>query len=295
MTIAWGVPLAAPAKLNLFLHVIGRRADGYHLLQTVFRFIDFSDELTFLQRSDAAIRLESPLPGVPEEANLIVRAARALQAAARVERGVTIRVTKRIPMGGGLGGGSSDAATTLLALDRLWDTGIGRDRLAALGLALGADVPVFVHGHNAFAEGVGERLTPLDLPPRWYLVLVPQVSVPTGEIFADPTLTRDTEKTTITAFFAAGQQGGETGRHDHFGRNDVFGRNDLEAIVRARFPEVAWHLDWLQTVAAARLTGSGACVFAEFMNESAARSAAARMPGWMTGFVARGFERHPLA
>jgi 4-diphosphocytidyl-2-C-methyl-D-erythritol kinase len=281
VAIEWGKPLAAPAKLNLFLHVVGRRADGYHLLQTVFRLIDAADSLTFTPREDGVVRLATPLPGVPEEDDLVVRAARALQSAGGCPRGATVAVDKRLPLGGGLGGGSSDAATTLLALNRLWGLDLPRDRLAAIGLGLGADVPVFVRGRNAFAQGVGEVLEPLDLPPAWYLVLEPQVSVPTREIFADPALTRATEKTTIRAFFA-GQQG----------------RNDLEPVACRRYPIVASHLEWLRQQPEARglvrMSGSGACVFAEFTTERDARAVQARLPRDMRGFVAKGLDRHPL-
>jgi 4-diphosphocytidyl-2-C-methyl-D-erythritol kinase len=279
VNIAWEAALPAPAKVNLFLHVVGRRPDGYHLLQTVFRFVDRSDTLRFERRADREIRLARPLPGVPEAADLVVRAARLLQAAAPgADRpGVTIHVEKRIPMGGGLGGGSSDAATTLLALDHLWGLELGRARLAEIGLALGADVPVFVAGRNAWAEGVGEVLTPVDLPPAWYVILTPQVSVPTKEIFSDPALTRDTPRTTIAAFFAGHQ-----------------GRNDLLPVVSRRHPEVARHLAWLAGFGPARMSGSGSSVFLEVPTEREARAVAAKLPSDLTGFVARGLDRHPL-
>lgn len=279
MSIAWDAALPAPAKVNLFLHVVGRRPDGYHLLQTVFRFVDRSDTLRFERRTDREIRLARPLPGVPESSDLVVRAARLLQAAAPGADlpGVTIHVEKRIPMGGGLGGGSSDAATTLLALDRLWGLELGRARLAELGLALGADVPVFVGGRNAWAEGVGEVLTPVDLPPAWYVILTPQVSVPTREIFSEPALTRDTPRTTIAAFFAGHQV-----------------RNDLLPVVSRRHPEVARHLAWLAGFGPARMSGSGSSVFLEVPTEREARAVAAKLPSDLTGFVARGLDRHPL-
>jgi|SRR5579871_4239976 len=278
--ISWHEPLPAPAKLNLFLHVTGRRGDGYHILQTVFRFIDLNDELRFHPRSDGVIRMDSPLPGLADADNLIIRAAELLRARAggqRAAAGVTIELHKRIPIGGGLGGGSSDAATTLIALDHLWGLGLSRADLAGLGVALGADVPVFVHGFNAFGEGIGEQLTPVALGPAWYLVLVPQVPISTREIFADPTLTRNTQAIKIAAFFA-GQQTG----------------NDLEPVVRRRYPVVAEHLDWLSRYAPARLTGSGACVFAEFSSEDEAQSILRRRPPAMQGFVARGLDGHPL-
>lgn len=275
----------APAKLNLFLHVVGRRADGYHLLQTVFRFIDHADTVHLRLRGDGAVVRLDPLPGVPVEHDLTVRAARLLQRRARVRQGVEIRLTKRLPLGGGLGGGSSDAATVLLALNRLWGLGWPRARLMALGLELGADVPVFVFGQNAFAEGVGEVLTPLPLPPAWYLVLVPPVAVSTAEIFAAPELTRDTLPVTIPPF--------STGR--------IFSdtRNDLEPVVVRRYPVVAEYLGWLArqsglVAGSARMTGSGACVFAGFETEQAARAVLAHKPDSMQGFVARGLDRHPL-
>jgi 4-diphosphocytidyl-2-C-methyl-D-erythritol kinase len=267
----------APAKLNLFLHVVGRREDGYHLLQSVLRLIDCADGLRFAPRADSRVRLETPLPGVAEDAELSVRAARLLQAEGGCTAGVDISLVKRIPIGGGLGGGSSDAATTLMVLNRLWELYWPRARLAALGLRLGADVPFFLHGGNAFAEGVGERLTPIDLPSAWYLVLVPPVSVPTGPIFADAGLTPDTKTITISSFSAG------------------FGRNDLEPVVRRRYPIVAAHLTWLAEYGDARLSGSGACVFAEFPTEAQAHSVLARMPAGMHGFVAAGLARHPLA
>lgn len=283
----WSRSWPAPAKLNLFLHVVGRRADGYHLLQTVFRFLDVGDRLRFAPRTDDRIVLATPLPGVPDEDNLVVRAARALQeqvpmgthpaGEATASRGVTIHLDKRLPQGGGLGGGSSDAATTLLALNRLWRCGLDTATLERLGLRLGADVPIFIHGHTAFAEGVGERFTGVTLPPAWYLVLVPPVAVPTAAIFAAPELARDTPPITASDW--------------HPG----FGRNDLEAVVCARFPEIAAHLDWLRYWGDARLSGSGACCFAAFPDAAGARAAHAALPPGMQGFIARGIDRHPLA
>ena len=266
----------APAKLNLFLHVTGRRADGYHLLQTVFRFIDFGDTLHFTLRSDGQIVLTQPLPGVPVELDLCYRAARLLQAATGTTQGVEITLEKRLPLGGGLGGGSSDAATTLIVLNRLWGTGLSRPELMALGLQLGADVPVFICGDNAWAEGVGETLTPIALEPAWYVVLVPPVSVATAAVFSAPELTRNTLPVTIPAFSA-----GQT-------------RNDLEPVVTGRYPSVARHLEWLQQYGVARMTGSGACVFAAFATEQAARVVLADKPAWIEGFVARGLDHHPL-
>jgi 4-diphosphocytidyl-2-C-methyl-D-erythritol kinase len=274
---AWRRRWPAPAKLNLFLHVVGRRADGYHLLQTVLRLIDLVDWIEFSPREDGAIRLAEPLPGVPEDADLTVRAARLLQEVGAVRTGVTIRVAKRIPIGGGLGGGSSDAATTLIALDELWGTGLSRAELSALAVRLGADVPFFLLGRNAFAEGIGERLTPLDLGPAWYVVITPQVAVSTREIFSSTALTRDTKPLTITAFFAG------------------LGRNDLEPVVCGRFPQVARALEWLKGFGDARMSGSGASVFAAFRTESEARAVVARIPGEWRGIAVRGLDRHPLA
>jgi 4-diphosphocytidyl-2-C-methyl-D-erythritol kinase len=269
----------APAKLNLFLHVIGQRADGYHLLQTVFRFLDFSDQLSFTLKKDGAIKLTNPLPGVTEEQDLCVRAAKLLQQESGARMGVEITLEKHIPLGGGLGGGSSDAATTLLALNRLWGLGWSRDRLMELGLRLGADVPVFIFGENAYAEGVGEKLSSVTLPPAWYLVLTPPVHVSTEQVFTSKELTRNTIPIKIPPFSAAQ------------------GHNDLEPVVCREYPEVARHLQWLKQVAGAtmaRMTGSGACVFAEFATESAARTAQAQVPADMSGFVARGLDRHPM-
>lgn len=266
----------APAKLNLFLRVVGRRPDGYHLLQTLFRFIDCCDTLSFRVNEDGKIRQQTPLPGIAPGQDLCVRAAWLLQRESGCRLGAEIRLDKRIPVGGGLGGGSSDAATTLIALNRLWGLGLGRSELMELGLRLGADVPVFVFGKNAFGEGVGERLTALELPARWYLVLAPPIHVATAQVFADPELTRDGEPIKIPDFSVA------------------LGHNDLQAVVCRRHPEVARHLDWLGRFGKAVMTGSGACVFAEFDSEDAAREVLGRLPPDMRGFVARGLDRHPL-
>jgi len=271
-------PLIAPAsaKLNLFLHVTGRRSDGYHLLETVFRFVDCADTLRFWPRPDGQVRLLQPLQGVPPDQDLCVRAARLLQTEAAVTRGVDIGMDKRIPMGGGLGGGSSDAATVLLALNRLWGVDWPRDRLQALGLQLGADVPVFVFGRSAFAAGIGEQLHAVALPPAWYLVLVPRVQVSTASVFADAELTRNSDPIKI-ADFSAGP-----------------GRNDLEKVVCREHPEVARHLLWLRQFGPAGVTGSGGCVFAAFSTEQDARDRFASRPVDMHGFVAQGIDRHPL-
>ncbi len=267
----------APAKLNLFLHVTGRRADGYHQLQSVFRFIDYGDSLHFKLRTDGRIVLTEPLANVPNERNLCYRAAHLLQTTANIRQGVEITLDKRLPLGGGLGGGSSDAATTLIVLNRLWGAGLTRANLMQLGLQIGADVPVFIFGDNAWAEGVGELLTPIALDPTWYVVLVPPVNVPTAAVFSAPELTRNTLPVTIPAF-SAGQI-----------------RNDLEPVVIARYPVVGQYLEWLQQyAAAARMTGSGACVFAAFSVEQAAHDVLAQKPAWIEGFVAAGLAQHPL-
>ena len=272
----WESVYPAPAKLNLFLHVTGRRADGYHLLQTAFRFIDYADRISFSPRNDNAIVLANPLPGVPPESDLTVRAARLLQAESGSSQGVTITVEKRLPMGGGLGGGSSDAATVLLALNHLWQLGLSRQRLQEIGLTLGADVPVFVFGQNAFAEGVGEELRGISLPPAWYVVLEPPVQVPTAAIFTAPELKRDTRAIHTTDWKPGG------------------GGNDLQAVAAARFPVVAEYLQWLSTFGEARMTGSGACVFAEFAQRDAAEHVIDQLPENMRGWVATGQDRHPL-
>jgi len=272
----WQRDWPAPAKINLFLHVVGRRGDGYHLLQTVFRFLDFGDTLRCEPRDDGRIVLATPLPGVPPESDLTVRAALALRAATGATTGVTLHLDKRLPMGGGLGGGSSDAATTLMALNRLWQTGLDPAQLQATGLALGADVPIFIHGRSTFAEGIGEHFTDVTLPAAWYLVLTPAVAVPTAEIFRSAQLRRDTP-----AIAAADWHPG-------------FGRNDLEAVACALYPEVKLHLDWLRHYGDARMSGSGACCFVEFAQESAARATLAALPADMRGLVAAGVDRHPL-
>jgi 4-diphosphocytidyl-2-C-methyl-D-erythritol kinase len=274
----------APGKLNLLLHVLGRREDGYHLLQTVFRLIDHCDRVGVRTRADGELRRVEPHPGVPEQHDLALRAALALKdyALARMgpaarPLGADIALEKNLPIGGGLGGGSSDAATVLLVLNRLWDLNLPRGELMSLALRLGADAPLFVFGESALGEGIGERLTALVLPPAWYLVLVPQVAVSTKEIFSDAALTRDTKQLKIPPFLS-GQ-----------------GRNDLEAVVTARYADVAAHLAWLrQRAAGARMTGSGACVFAEFSERDEAQALQSQLPETMRGFVTRGLQRHPL-
>lgn len=272
----------SPAKLNLFLYITGRRADGYHTLQTLFQFLDYGDTLSLEPRRDGEIHLLTPVDGVAHEDNLIVRAARLLMKTA-AERGrlpagsgADIRIEKRLPMGGGLGGGSSNAATVLVALNHLWQCGLSLDELAELGLTLGADVPVFVRGHAAFAEGVGETLTPVEPAEKWYLVAHPGVSIPTPMIFNDPDLPRNTPKRSI-----------ETLLKCEFS-------NDCEVIARKRFREVDAALSWLLEYAPSRLTGTGACVFAEFDTESRARQVLEQAPEWLNAFVAKGVNLSPL-
>jgi len=270
----------APAKLNLFLHVVGRRPDGYHLLQTLFRFIDLHDTLHFTLRDDGAVRRTNAVEGVAEEQDLCVRAARLLQSETGCALGVDIAVEKRIPMGGGLGGGSSDAAATLIALNRLWSLGLSRQRLMQLGLRLGADVPVFIFGENAFAEGVGEELQAYPVSDAWYVVLFPPVHVPTAEIFAHPELTRDTLSITMRAL-----------------SNRQFAhqlRNDLQAVACGLYPEVGRYISWLSNFGKAMMTGSGACVFAEFAGRGQAEAVLQQLPHGMRGVVAQGLARHPL-
>ncbi|MGC1729274.1 MAG: 4-(cytidine 5'-diphospho)-2-C-methyl-D-erythritol kinase [Steroidobacteraceae bacterium] len=271
-----GTRWLAPAKLNLFLHITGRRADGYHELQTLFQLIDLCDSIRIEVRDDGRIERAKGPAGIPPEEDLAVRAARALKAATGTARGATLRIEKRIPLGGGLGGGSSDAATTLVALNYLWGCGLGVEALTALGLPLGADVPVFVQGFSAWAEGVGERLTPQELPPRWYMIIHPGISVSTREVFQSPELTRNSPLITIRAFFQSG------------------GRNDCEPVVRARYPEVAEALGWLAPRARGRLTGTGSCVFAECASAIEAERLAAQVPDRWRSYVARGLDRSPV-
>jgi len=272
------VPIfSAPAKLNLMLHIVGRRADDYHELQTVFQLIDLCDRLEIRVREDGAIVRPKGPAGVGESEDLAVRAARALQKETGTTLGAEISIKKSIPMGGGLGGGSSDAATTLLALNTLWRTQLTSEQIAAIGVKIGADVPVFLAGRSAWAEGVGERLTPVSLgADSWYVVLFPGVEVPTAAVFQAAELTRNSPPTTMRGFL-------ETG-----------GRNDCEAVVRAQFPAVAEALDWLARHAPARLTGTGSCVFAKFARSEDAERIAARVPDQWRAFVARGLDQSPL-
>lgn len=266
----------APAKLNLMLHITGRRPDGYHELQTVFQLLDFCDQLAFEITDAASIERVAGPAEVPPDADLVVRAARALQRAAGSQLGARIHLNKRIPMGGGLGGGSSNAATTLLALNALWKTGLKIGDLAEIGGELGADVPIFVHGNSAWAEGVGDRLTPLALPLRWFVVIHPGVSVATREVFQAPELTRNSPLITIRDFSGSG------------------GRNDCEPVVRARFPAVADALDWLAKFQPARMTGTGSCIFAAFDSAMDAERVAARVPDVWRSWVAQGLDRSPV-
>jgi 4-diphosphocytidyl-2-C-methyl-D-erythritol kinase len=280
-TVAHGeLPWPAPAKLNLFLHILGRRPDGYHELQTCFQFVDLCDDIHVRVRLDGAIRRLRGADGVAEDADLCVRAARALQTAASCHLGADLDVVKRIPMGAGLGGGSSDAATCLVALNRLWGLDWPAARLAALGLTLGADVPVFVHGRAAWAEGVGDRLTPLNPPfaPREdnYLILKPKVFVSTAAVFQDPELTRNSPAITIHGFLASG------------------GRNDCWNVVRRRFPDVARAFDWLSQFGTARLTGTGACVFLACESMERGRAIMRDAPGDCDAYLVRGLNDSPL-
>jgi 4-diphosphocytidyl-2-C-methyl-D-erythritol kinase len=284
----------APAKLNLFLHVVGRRADGYHLLQSVFRLIGRADTVHLELREDSRVVREADLPGVAEDHDLTVRAARLLQAHAPEGAGVNIRLDKVLPLGGGLGGGSSDAATVLLALNRLWQVNLSREALQELALQLGADVPVFVFGQSAFAEGVGEILHPVSVPPAWYVVLMPPVQVPTAAIFAAPELTRNTPPLKIAPFSAGVGHTALHGLQPGESRRPLAGHNDLQPVVVNRYPEVARHLEWLAQFGDSRMTGSGACVFASFETEEAARDVLRQLPGTMQGFVAQGLDKHPL-
>ncbi|CNH40850.1 4-diphosphocytidyl-2-C-methyl-D-erythritol kinase [Yersinia aldovae] len=269
----------SPAKLNLFLYITGQRADGYHQLQTLFQFLDYGDQLTIVPRNDEQIQLLTPIMGVENEQNLIIKAARLLQKQSgnhQTPRGADISIDKRLPMGGGLGGGSSNAATVLVALNALWQCGLSEDELAILGLSLGADVPVFIRGHAAFAEGVGEKLYPAEPAERWYLVAHPGVTIPTPIIFSDPELKRNTPVRPLAALLSTPYA------------------NDCEPIARKRFREVEQALSWLLEYAPSRLTGTGACVFAEFDTEASARQVLSIAPEWLHGFVARGVNISPL-
>jgi 4-diphosphocytidyl-2-C-methyl-D-erythritol kinase len=266
----------APAKVNLFLHVLGRRPDGYHEIQTAFQLIELADALDFAPRADGEIRRVAGPEAIAASEDLCLRAARRLQAKAGKGQGADIRLDKRIPIQGGLGGGSSDAATTLVALNEIWDLRLPVETLAEIGLELGADVPLFVRGHSAWGEGVGEVLTPLELPERHFAIVFPGVGIATAEVFQAPELTRKTAKTTIRGFLKAG------------------GHNDCEPVVAGRSPEVRRALAWLSGRGEARLTGTGSCVFAAFADRDAALAALEGLPPHWRGFVARGLDRSPL-
>lgn len=266
----------APAKLNLFLHVVGRRDDGYHLLQSVFRLIDWCDRLDFSIRSDGRIVLATPIPGVPSHDDLCVKAAKLLQSITGCRQGVTIRLDKRLPMGGGLGGGSSDAATTLIALNRLWQTGLRRIQLAEIGVRLGADVPFFVFGRDAFVEGIGEQLTSIALPPAHYVVIAPPVAVSTAAIFASTELTRETKVIKIADFASQAN------------------RNDLQAVACKLHLVIGEVIEWLGRYSPARMTGSGACVFAQVQDDTTAARIVASCPQRWRAWHGRSLARHPL-
>jgi 4-diphosphocytidyl-2-C-methyl-D-erythritol kinase len=272
----------APAKLNLFLHVTGKRPDGYHLLQTVFQLVDYGDMLHFEVRDDGELCRTTHISGVAEESDLIVRAAKLLQRemGAGKKRGANIAIEKRLPLGGGLGGGSSNAATTLIALNHLWQTNLTRIELMALGLQLGADVPFFLFGQNAFAEGVGEKLVPVTTPDRWFVVIEPGISVPTGAVFSAPELTRNTKPVTIADFSAA---------------PIGFGKNDLQVVATDLFSPVADAVEWLRKYGEARMTGSGSCVFCSFEQEQQAEQVLNEVPAGWKAWKARAITRHPLA
>lgn len=279
----------APAKLNLFLHVTGRRADGYHLLQSVFQLIDRADRLHFDLRDDDQIRRTNDVPGVPEDQDLVVRALRLLQAEyarrhGRLPPGMSVRVDKVLPMGGGLGGGSSDAATALMAANALWEAGLSREELMALGLPLGADIPFFLFGETAFAEGVGEALQAVPGPDCWYVVIEPGVAVPTPAIFSAPDLTRDSKPVRIADFSSHTDSCSTVG----------FGKNDLQDVAMRLFPPVAEAVEWLSSHGDARMTGSGACVFCAFSSEDAADQVLAQVPGKWTAWKAKSLKIHPL-
>lgn len=276
----------APAKLNLFLHITGRRPDGYHELQSVFQLLDWGDTLHFTLRDDGKVSRKTDVPGVPEQTDLVVRAASLLKAHAGVEAGVDIEIGKRLPMGAGLGGGSSDAATTLLALNRLWKLDLPREELQSLAVKLGADVPFFVFGKNAFAEGIGEALQQVQLPARWFLVVTPRVHVPTAAIFSDKSLTRDSKPITITDFLAQQSCGA--------GWPDSFGRNDMQQVVTSKYAEVAKVVEWFYNLTPARMTGSGASVFAAFRSKAEAEAAQAKLPAGWNSAIAESLSEHPL-
>ena len=266
----------APAKINLFLHITRRRSDGYHELQTVFQLLDYGDHLAFDVGAASGVHRISEVPNVPESEDLVVKAAKLLQSQAGVRQGVNIYLDKRLPMGGGLGGGSSDAATTLVALNQLWHCGVSEADLIELGGQLGADIPVFIQGKSAWAEGIGDQLKPLLLPFCFYLVVNPGVHVSTAELFSDSELTRDCRAITIRDFLGGA------------------GQNVFEPLVKKRYPQVALAMDWLDQFSSAKLTGTGGCVFAAFENENDAKRAFRDLPTGMSGFLAKGINESPI-
>lgn len=268
--------LPCPAKLNLFLHITGRRPDGYHTIQTLFQLLDYGDDLQLEINTTGELELTPAFAAIPQQDNLVYRAARLLQNTTNCRMGATMHLTKRLPMGGGIGGGSSDAATALVGLNHLWHTGLSIDQLAELGRQLGADVPVFVRGKTAWAEGIGEQLTPLELPPKWYVVVAPDCSISTREIFSNEGLTRNSENITVRAFLEEG------------------GKNDCQKVVEKLFPQVKDAVDWLGRFGPAQMTGTGACVFAAFATEAEARDVFAKRPTQLNGFVAKGVNESPL-
>ena len=268
--------LPSPAKINLFLHITGRRADGYHSLQTLFQLLDYGDQLDFTVNNSSEIRITPPIPNLPSEQNIIYRAAQALQQYSGCTLGVDIELHKHLPMGGGLGGGSSNAATTLLGLNHLWQLNLSQQELLNIGIKLGADVPVFIQGNTAWAEGIGEQLTPVDMPSYWYLVLIPNVHVSTAEVFSHQGLTRNSHAIKIRAFLEQG------------------GKNNCQTVVEMLYPEVKKAREWLAQFAQARLTGTGACLFAHFDSETDAKSVFEQIPAPWQGFIARGINTSPL-
>lgn len=268
--------LPSPAKINLFLHITGRRPDGYHNLQTLFQLLDHGDQLDITANETGDIRITPTLPGIPQEENLIYRAARSLQQHTGCTKGVEIHLHKHLPTGGGLGGGSSNAATALLGLHHLWQLNLTREELLEIGLTLGADVPVFLLGHTAWAEGIGEQLTPIEMPNHWYLVLTPNIHVSTIKVFAHQGLTRNSHAIKIRAFLEQG------------------GRNDCLTVVEALYPEVKKARQWLAQFAEARLTGTGASIFAQFTSEADAKSVFEQIPAQWQGFIAKGVNTSPL-
>jgi len=269
--------LLSPAKLNLFLHITGRRADGYHNLQTLFQLINYGDTLEFMLRDDGRVTLQPGISGVPFEDNLIIKAVRSLQKQTGTTLGIDIHLEKRLPMGGGIGGGSSNAATTLVALNHLWQCGLSSIQLQQLGLALGADVPVFVNAQTAWAEGVGEALQPIEMPANWFLVVQPDCHVSTQQVFSHKDLTRDSPAIKVAAFLEQG------------------GQNACQALVRSLYPQVDEALNWFTEHGySAKLTGTGACVFSQFATAEAAQNVLQRLPKHLPGFVAQGINQSPL-